>query len=329
MALSAEHDQTPDARAVPLVVCIILNWNNHEQTSQCLGGLQQWCRGRYLLKVVVVDNGSSPAPVPSLTASFPGAELLRLPENRGFTGGCNAGAATELALAGDYLLFLNNDTVIKSDFLDPLVRLLESTSSIGIVSPIERGIDPPVASAFEMRVDLTRGLSIGLPHAEDPDLATPKFYPSDQAHGGMMLIRQRLFEELGRFDEAFFAYYEDVDLCLRVRAAGYRCGFFLSSDVYHHVGGSTRKANDGGKTLRSCLNRRNSILLVRKHGTPREKRRFFGLFLPYQILRFLFTQTRSGAWRRSLSYLRWTFLGLRQEMGAPPPEPMMRRLGLR
>ncbi len=314
----------------PSVACIVLNWNNDVQTCACLAGLRQWSGDGYSLQVVVVDNGSAEYPEADIAAAFPGATQVRLPQNLGFAAGCNAGAATAAARTSDYLLFLNNDTLVENDFLASLVGAMQTEASLGMVSPVERIAGTGQVSAFHVRIDLNRGATYNSAVPADFDLKSPRLLVSDSAHGGMLLIRRRLFEDLGGFDASYFAYFEDVDLALRARRQGFVCGFYISSEVYHFGGDSTRQHDDQhrGNIVRACLNRRNSILLVRRHASWRQQARFFSLHLPRQVLRFLLKSVVRRQWKNVARYLHWTFLGLRQPERISPPPQSLRELGL-
>ena len=314
------------------IACIILNWNSHEETVRCLQALRRHATGDYTLRVVVVDNGSAVFPGDRICAAWPGGiELILLPHNTGFTGGCNAGAASVMARAAEYLLFLNNDTLCKEDFITPLLRAMEADSTLGMVSPIECHLDTGEATLLSVRINLTAGYSQNVLPPLDFDWTTPRLIPSEGIHGGMMLIRTALFGRLQGFDDAFFAYYEDADLALRARGQGCHGGFCISSHVYHAVGASTRKYDHTPRRnpIRACLNARNSILLVRKHAAPGQKLLFFLFHLPKHTLAFLVKHGRSYGWRICWRYLAWVACGIGQPLTSPPSPDMLSALGLR
>lgn len=174
-------------------------------------------------ELIVVDNGSSGEPVGGVTERFPRSRLLVNAENKGFAAAANQGA--RLA-TGKYLLFLNPDTVLEKGFLRSGCRFLDANSDVGVVGP--RLVSPdgkaqpgcwrsPSWPVFLAEVFLPYRLALQLV-TERPGGVTSVRGVS----GACMLTRREVFERVGGFDERFFMYYEDLDYCRRVEAAGYR-----------------------------------------------------------------------------------------------------------
>ncbi|MEJ2558119.1 MAG: glycosyltransferase family 2 protein [Anaerolineae bacterium] len=117
----------------PLVYVIVLNWNAEAVTAECLESLASLAYPKY--RVVLVDNGSSDHSGEALARRFPDVCLLQMERNLGYTGGNNAGIRKALNAGADYVLLLNNDTIVAPDLLDQLVDIAESDTVIAVVNP--------------------------------------------------------------------------------------------------------------------------------------------------------------------------------------------------
>jgi len=246
----------------PLVYILLVNWNATEHTLACLNSLQSVSYSNY--RVLIVDNASSDNSVDTIAAAYPNATLLRLPRNLGFTGANNVGFQHALERGADFVYLLNTDTWVDPGFLAQAVTTAAASPSIGIVGSKIFHADRPDRLQFAGgRVNLTTGYN-GRPfgynqidhgqcdHITDVDWVT----------GCAMLISRACLAATKGFDEAFFAFHEDVDLCLRARAAGFRVVMSLQSRVWHKGGGSTGGAISA---LHIYYDVRNGLRLVQKH----------------------------------------------------------------
>lgn len=218
----------------PLISVVIPNWNGRRFLPPCLEALrrQTWTRR----EVLVVDNGSSDGSLEMLRRAYPEVRLLRFPTNRGFSAAVNAGIA---AARGDCIALLNNDTEAEPRWLEALHGAL--------------GVDPALGfAASQMRCFRQRHLLDGAGDAYTRyGLAFPRGHlrpargrydrPDEpfSACAGAALYRRALFEQSGLFDEDFFCYLEDVDLCFRGRWRGFRGVYVPDAIVYHHGAGSS------------------------------------------------------------------------------------------
>lgn len=220
---------TPSAGAGPWRVSMIIpTYNGRGLVLACLRSL---ARQTYpAVEVIVVDNGSSDGTAEAVRSEFPAVQVIENPTNLGFVGGCNRGAA---AATGALLLFLNNDTVHDPSFLSELVRVFEEDPDCGLcASKILLQSNPQYLDAVGASMTASGFLThVGL-YAVDRrqfDAVQHIFSPK----GVSMLISRRLFERLGRFDDTFFAYFDESDLAWRVWLSGHTVRFAPRSVVHH------------------------------------------------------------------------------------------------
>lgn len=214
------------------VAVVIPSWNSLELLPRCLASLEQQDMP---LETLVVDNGSGDGTLEFLRRE--GVPHVSLPENTGFAAAVNLGAARVSAPA---VLVLNADTVLEPGAVGALAEALAADPDLGGVQPrilqLEEGKEADVAQA--------RLYSAGQRLARDgrafeTGAGEPQGEESSRPHevfgvcGAACLLRRQLFDGLGGFDERFFAFYEDVDLNVRGRIAGWRFGYVPGAVVWH------------------------------------------------------------------------------------------------
>ena len=246
---------------LPRIGIIILNWNGWQDTLECLTSVRQVDYPTDRFDIVVVDNGSRDESVAQLRRQ-PGLTLLELPSNVGFAAGNNVGIQRVLADGCDYVLLLNNDTVVAPDFLTPLLQVFDIDPAAGAVSPKIRYYDQPNRLWYaggKFRQPRLIGLMIGL-----DELDTGQYEQAgmvDYVVGCCMLIRRAVFEQIGYLDESFFFYQEDVDFSYRATHAGFSMWYQPASVIFHKVSHSTR--NDSPR--RTFLYAQSRVVFFAKH----------------------------------------------------------------
>lgn len=226
----------------PNVSVLLVNWNGLTDTLGCLASLADVTYPDHT--VLVVDNGSTANEAQAIQAAHPKVTVLQTGRNLGFSGGNNVGIRHALAQGADYILCLNNDTIVAPDFLDHLVDAAESDPDVGMTVAKIFYYDAPDTvwyAGAECRFDsdsLGRGRPYRhLPPEEQPAQTTP--YETHIATGCALLVRAALMRQLGGFDERYFAYYEDVDLSLRAEQRGMRRVVVPRARVWHKVSRSS------------------------------------------------------------------------------------------
>jgi GT2 family glycosyltransferase len=223
--------------------------------------------------VTVVDN-QSPDDSAAVVADLP-VEVIRAPRNGGFSYGCNLGSAGATA---PYLLFLNPDARLDADALETLLSVLRDDPGTALAAP--RILDDDGSLSWSLRrfprLRTTYAQALFL-HRVWPRAAWTDEVIRDEAtyeraataewvSGACMLVRRSAYEAVGGFDDRFFLYCEDTDLCLRLWESGHAVRFEPRAEV-HHVGGASSGA---GET--QAIAARSRVLYARKHGTRRQAR---------------------------------------------------------
>jgi GT2 family glycosyltransferase len=219
------------------VYIVIPNWNGEDLIAECLASLRLQS---YPAKIIVVENGSIDGSIEIIESQFPDVILLKQPENLGFAGGVNVGIRYALEHGADAVALFNNDAVAEPDWLKNLVASLEDNGDIGIVTGKFMRTD-------KKHIDSTGDYYsvYGMPFPRDrnkPDTGqrnNPEHIFG--ASGGASLYRADMLKETGLFDEAFFAYYEDVDISFRAQLAGWKVAYEPTALAYHHVSGTSSK----------------------------------------------------------------------------------------
>lgn len=246
----------------PLVATVVLNWRRREGTLSCLGALARLEYPRNI--AILVDNGCEDFSAAEIAALLPTARYLRAPVNLGFAGGANLGMREALRLGAEFVWFLNNDAQPEPAALAELVAVADASPQNDIVgAKILLQSDPARLDSIALRIDLRHGRILLLGHNE-LDLGQYDGPSNPMAVTGCaMLVRRSACEQLGGFDESFFAYLEDADLCLRAVAAGLRVAVAPRSRVLH----DRRPAGDGRQSVSSLYyTARNHLLLLERHG---------------------------------------------------------------
>jgi GT2 family glycosyltransferase len=205
---------------------IIVSYNGRQYLEGCLSSLRSDMRDG---EVIVVDNASTDGSVEWLQTHFPEVRLICNPRNRGFAAACNQGAE---AARGEVLVFLNQDTRVAPGWLAPLVGALEEGEKVGLTtSKVLLMSHPGRIHLCGQDVHYT-----GLVFSRGFYLPESEFNHPEEVgavSGASFAIKRDVWEILGGFDEAFYMYYEETDLCWRAQLMGYRCRFVPGSVVDH------------------------------------------------------------------------------------------------
>ncbi len=274
MSDHAERGGSAVAHTVKAAVdIVIVNWNTGDALRACLHSIADSRDHALVARVVVVDNASTDDSMALGQTAALAVEVMRNEVNRGFGAACNQGAAGSHA---DYLLFLNPDTRLEADTLGKTLAFLEAEAQhdVGICGIRLEGDDgqattsaarfPSPRVIFGQATGLARWLPMLFPRHLLTAQECSVTRDVDQVIGAYFMMRRSLFDALRGFDERFFVYFEEVDLSLRARHAGYRSVFFHGAKAYHKGGVSS----DQVKAARLFYSLRGRLLYAWKHFTP-------------------------------------------------------------
>ncbi len=291
--------------AWPRVAVVVLNWNGLADTVRCLESLFQVSYPDYY--VIVVDNGSANDEAGALQRRF-GDRIVLIANDRnyGFTGGCNIGAARALELGCDYLLLLNNDTVVAPDFLEELVKAAEALPDAAALCPKVYFLDwPDIIYSAGGEVNLWLGRSRQVGRGQPDQGQFDRLRPCDYADGCCMLIPRRAWEAVGPLDDDYFTYWEETDWCFRARERGLRCYYVPTARIWHKA---ARSVDPDPRFY--YFFRRNAILFLRKRGKPYHLAT--ALAYHYLVLAPWFLLRHPRRWRRAFAEARALLFHLRR-----------------
>ena len=241
----------------PKVYIVILNWNNYQDTKECIESLEHVT---YLNKeILIIDNGSTDGSDCKLKEKFPQHKIILNKKNLGFSAGCNVGIKYALEKNSDYVLLLNNDTIVDKNFLSELVKGISSDTKIGLIGGKIYYFDNrnKIWSAGGGIKRFTKKTY----HFGDGKFDNKKFNVKRQVDflsGCCLLVKRDVFETIGLLDPDYFMYYEDVDFCLRAKGKAYRIVYLPESVLWHKAG------NSSSKSFIDYYRMKNYFLLLKK-----------------------------------------------------------------
>jgi len=241
----------------------ILNYNGESYLETYLADVEFSTKDR--VDILVIDNKSTDDSVNYVKEWHPGVKIKILDENHGFAGGYNLGLKQ---VTTPYTVILNSDVKVTENWIDPLIKILDNNPDIGCIQPKIRSIESPThfeyAGAAGGYLDkwgypFCRGRIFDSVEKDEGQ------YDDEQeifwATGAAMIVRTNLFKKVGGFDNSFFAHMEEIDLCWRIKKAGYKVIYSPKATVYH-LGGGTMPYTSSRKIF---LNFRNNLALLLKN----------------------------------------------------------------
>lgn len=217
-----------------MVSVIIVNWNGLKYLQECLKSLEKINYRN--CEIIIVDNNSSDGSQEFIKKNYPETKIIQNNKNLGFAEANNRGyEKTE----GEYVLLLNNDTIVEKDFLSPLVEYLDSHPEMGVVQPKILLWNNPTKIQLVGSYLINSGFLYYFGYEKDKDRNQfDKPIEIFSAVGACMLIRRDVIKKVGLFDNDFFAYFEETDFCWRVWLAGYKI-VYLPQPIIYHKGAAT------------------------------------------------------------------------------------------
>jgi GT2 family glycosyltransferase len=255
----------------PAVAVVVLNYNGLDDTRRCLESLQAVSYPR--LSVILVDNASIVDPEPVARQCLSGIVTIKNHANVGYAGGNNRGIERALASGADYVIVLNNDTVVAPTLVRDLLTAFRADRSMGIIGPVVNSLDEPELVMTEgTRFNRGPGTEFFSPvHVPTYADGSASAVPVDLVNGCCMMVGANVFRMVGLFDEALFLVHEEADLCLRARARGFGCGVLGRTLVWHKGSSSFDRS---GRQFQRYFDTRNLYYLLRRHASSNGSRRW-------------------------------------------------------
>jgi len=284
---------------MPNVYVVIPNWNGLDLIGPCLDSLLIQSKKA---QIVVVDNGSTDGSKELIESKYKDIILLAQPHNLGFAGGVNVGISYALEQAADYVILFNNDAVAEENWVEKLVGSAENHKEHGIITSKFMRMD-------KLHLDSTGDFySIwGLPFPRGRNEEDKVQYDTGidvfGATGGASLYRAEMLNQIGLFDEDFFAYYEDVDISFRAQLAGWKVLYEPEAIAYHHVSATSSRLGDFAR-FHSAKN----FLLVYAKNMPGK---LYFKYLPLFTLQLLRMAASSLVRRKFKVFLRGTWAAIK------------------
>jgi len=267
---------------------IIVNWNVREDVVNCLRSIEE-NQPRCEYEVIVVDNASTDGSAEAVRQKFPWVRLIVNERNLGFAAGNNVGLKKA---SGEYVFFLNSDTIAPRGSFDGLVSFMDANPDVGGCGPKllnQDGTVQPSARRFPTLRGILHHYTIlrVVPIFRSEyrkwhmrDFKHDRRMDVDQVMGAALMARRSIVEDIGRMDETFFMYYEEVDLCYRIKQAGWRIVFTPDAVITHRGGRST----DQIPVERRMTALRSVLTFIRKHRGKRTASLFNIIFKPAVVL---------------------------------------------
>lgn len=281
------------------VAIIILSYNGRQYLPDCLSSLAKINYPKDNFKIIIIDNASNDGSVDYIKENFPEITLIANEKNLGFAGGNNVGINYAISQGFDYIYLLNQDTVVKADFLKEAVKVAESDDKIAAVqSKLLYFSNKGKINSWGNEIHF---LGFGWTGGNLEDDKIKQNQEITYASGAASLWKIEALKEIGLFDEKLFAYHEDLDLCWRARLMGYKIMLAAGSVVYHKY--------EFSRSIKKYyfMERNRYIVMLQNYKWPT-------LFLIGPVMDlmeiglFLFS-LKSGWWREKIKVYKYLFQG--------------------
>jgi GT2 family glycosyltransferase len=285
---------------------IIISWNVRKELLDCIGSIRNNPPSCHF-EIIVVDNASIDDTIEAVKSNFPEVELIINETNRGFAVANNLGIQKT---RGQYILFLNPDTIVHPHSLDILINFMDKNKDAGVCGPKLLNFDGSLQESIRefptFRAALHRHTAFrylyifkwmykkwAMKEHDDKQMDV------DQVMGAALMTRKSIIEQVGPMDEQFFMYYEEVDLCYRIKTAGWHIVYVPESEITH-IGGCSSGQIPAEKRIMALT---SLLKFFKKHRGAYSTALFVLLFKPALVLRDII-EVSSGM----IKYISWTLM---------------------
>ena len=244
------------------VAVIIVNWKKYDITSICIESILNSTNSNF--KIILVDNESDNKKVKNFKNRNE-IKIIQNKKNEGFSKANNIGIDYALKNNYDYTILINNDTIVEKNLIEVLLKTAQA-KNFSVVQPLILKYNSKVIWNAGGRINYFFGNFITRKKVGNSLNSSQEL--TEWLTGCCCLFKTKIFKEIGKLDESFFAYYEDVDFSLRLKKHGYKIGFTSKTHIYHYESFSSISNNSKGGKLSPYihyLNIRNHILILKKH----------------------------------------------------------------
>ena len=244
------------------VAVIIVNWKKYDITSSCIESILNSTNSNF--KIILVDNESDNKKVKNFKYRNE-IEIIQNKKNEGFSKANNIGIDYALKNNFDYTILINNDTIVEKNLIEVLLKTAQA-KNFSVVQPLILKYSGKEIWNAGGRINYFFGNFITRKKVGNSLNSSHEL--TEWLTGCCCLFKTKIFKEIGKLDESFFAYYEDVDFSLRLKKHGYKIGFTSKTHIYHYESFSSISNNSKGGKLSPYihyLNIRNHILILKKH----------------------------------------------------------------
>jgi hypothetical protein len=266
----------------PHTFIIILNWNGKHHLEDCLGSLSSINYPNY--KIALVDNDSQDGSVPFVRSKYPHVHIIQNDKNLGFAEGNNVGIRYALSQGAEYVVLLNNDTRVEPDFLIHLIQRGEEAKEVGVLGgKVLMFFNPCIVNSTGVNLNQ---FAYGWDRDFGEEVHSVNREPGEvlAVTGSLMAIKREVFEKIGFLDPKFFAYFEDVDFCIRVwKHTDFKIKYVPQAVIYHKFSASV----PGESSLKRYLMLKNQYRIFFKHFPLFKMLTIYPLFSMHRILRIL------------------------------------------
>ena len=256
------------------VAVIIVNWKKYDITSSCIESILHSTNSNF--KIILVDNESDNKKVKNFKYRNE-VKIIQNKKNEGFSKANNIGIDYALKNNYDYTILINNDTIVEKNLIEVLLKTAQA-KNFSVVQPLILKYSGKEIWNAGGRINYFFGNFITRKKVGNSLNSSHEL--TEWLTGCCCLFKTKIFKEIGKLDESFFAYYEDIDFSLRLKKHGYKIGFTSKTHVYHYESFSSISNNSKGGKLSPYihyLNIRNHILILKKHSD---------LFNPFGVILF-------------------------------------------
>jgi len=273
--------------STPLIYIVILNTNRRDDTIACLESLSNSIYSNF--KVIVLDNKSTDGSVDAIRIAFPDVRIINLASNLGYAGNNNVGIEEAINLGADWILVLNEDTILDPDCLTELIQIGESDPKIGVVGPMVYHHSEPdvIQSAGGILGKYWQSQHLGKNEEDHGQFNTP--HSTEWISGCAILVRKVAIEQAGMLDANYFIYWEETEWCIRISSMGWKIVHVPQAKIWHK--GVQRDYQPSPSF--TYYGTRNHLLTLYKHNAPFNAK----IYTWFQVWRTLLSWSIKSKWR--------------------------------